>query len=297
MKRFRILSLDGGGIRGIYSLSVLAALEKSVALHDRFDLFSGTSTGSIIALCLALGMKAEEVLKLYSEMGPYVFVKSESENQAIYQNKALFDILSQKVFSNGLKLSDLKKKVVIPSLRLKTADKLGVFPEIYSNFDNCVNKEALLTDVAASSCSAPVYFPSFKGSIDGGVFAPNPTMTAITESLKTGVSLESIQVLSIGTGKLPLCFPDEISWNAKTWCEETREEKICNFPLMTVFTESMAQNVSDESQYLLKENYLRINGLLPEIIEIDDVSKAETLFMQGLEAFSKNQKAIQEFFS
>jgi uncharacterized protein len=74
-KRFRILSLDGGGIKGAFTAAVLAEWEKATGrvIVDHFDLFSGTSTGGIIALGLGLGIPAERMLQFYKEQGPKIF--------------------------------------------------------------------------------------------------------------------------------------------------------------------------------------------------------------------------------
>ncbi len=75
MKRFRILSLDGGGIRGTFTASVLAQFERLSGrrIADSFDLMTGTSTGGLIALGLAFGMSANRILRFYVERGPAVF--------------------------------------------------------------------------------------------------------------------------------------------------------------------------------------------------------------------------------
>ena len=72
---FRILSLDGGGIKRAFSESALAALERETrkAAADDFDLIVGTSTGGIIALGLGLGKSAQEIVEFYREHGPYIF--------------------------------------------------------------------------------------------------------------------------------------------------------------------------------------------------------------------------------
>jgi patatin-like phospholipase/acyl hydrolase len=72
---FRILSLDGGGLRGTFSAKFLAEIERELGVRvaDHFDLIAGTSTGSIIALGLALGLRAEDMLDFYVERGPDIF--------------------------------------------------------------------------------------------------------------------------------------------------------------------------------------------------------------------------------
>lgn len=76
--RFQILSLDGGGIKGIFSAAVLAHLEDDLQIRitDHFDLLTGTSTGGIIALALGRGMRPREVVQFYVENGPKIFPSS-----------------------------------------------------------------------------------------------------------------------------------------------------------------------------------------------------------------------------
>ncbi len=73
--RFQILSLDGGGLRGMFSAAVLARLEEDldVRVVDHFDLIAGTSTGGIIALGLGLGMSPRDILQFYTDHGPRIF--------------------------------------------------------------------------------------------------------------------------------------------------------------------------------------------------------------------------------
>src|SRR6266576_55466 len=75
MSRFRILSLDGGGIKGAFTASVVAALEKDTgkAAADYFDLITGTSTGGIVAIGLGLGLPAKQIMEFYSKHGPTIF--------------------------------------------------------------------------------------------------------------------------------------------------------------------------------------------------------------------------------
>ncbi len=72
---FKILSLDGGGIKGVFTASVLTAIEDEIKapIGEYFDLIAGTSTGGIMALGLGLGFPANRILKFYREMGPEIF--------------------------------------------------------------------------------------------------------------------------------------------------------------------------------------------------------------------------------
>lgn len=74
-QRFQILSLDGGGIKGLFSAAVLAKIEEDlgVTVADHFDLITGTSTGGIIALGLGIGLHPREIVHFYVSQGPAIF--------------------------------------------------------------------------------------------------------------------------------------------------------------------------------------------------------------------------------
>jgi uncharacterized protein len=90
----RILSLDGGGYLGLAGAAFLAELERhfGVSCHDSFDLFCGTSTGAIIALALASGKSAREVVDLYKRFGPRVFRNPFPGSRRLRWAKGLFTI-------------------------------------------------------------------------------------------------------------------------------------------------------------------------------------------------------------
>ena len=83
MSKFRVLSLDGGGIKGTFTASVLAELEKMTGkrIADYFDLITGTSTGGLIAIALGLGIPAREVLDFYEKRGPEIFPSMGVQNR------------------------------------------------------------------------------------------------------------------------------------------------------------------------------------------------------------------------
>ena len=133
-KQFKILSIDGGGIRGMLPAKVLAAVEEDLQkrhpgrkLYEEFDLICGTSTGAILAIAIALGIPASELVKFYKDFAAIIFpkwflkilpTKSRAIFTSIYSNKALRNKLKE-VYShanNGIPplLADLKTKVCIP---------------------------------------------------------------------------------------------------------------------------------------------------------------------------------------
>lgn len=232
-KKFKILSIDGGGIRGIIPAKVLAELERELkqsnpnkCLYEYFDLICGTSTGAILAIAIALGIPASDLVKFYKENAQLIFPKwylkilprsSRAVVTSIYSNKQLRkkleDIYSEVNGGTPPTLNDLKTKVCIPTFN-------GVDGQI--NVLKTRHNEGYVRDfklpaheVALSSASAPIYFPphtfSFANEygsglnvnmIDGGIFANNPSLIGILEAAdKLGQNFSDIQLLSLGTGK------------------------------------------------------------------------------------------------
>lgn len=232
-KKFRILSIDGGGIRGLIPAKVLAELEAELQkeapdkkLYEYFDLICGTSTGAILAIGIALGIPAKELAKFYEDNAKHIFPrfilrfiprKGRAFINAIYSNKKLLKLLRE-VYANANGgtdplLNDLKANVCIPAFNgndgainvLKTKHH----PEYRRDYKLPAYQAAM------SSASAPVYFPphsfSFKNEfgegtninmIDGGIFANNPALIGVFEATdKLDITIGDISVLSFGTGQ------------------------------------------------------------------------------------------------
>jgi patatin-like phospholipase/acyl hydrolase len=210
----RILSIDGGGIKGVFPGSFLATLEQSLGqpIATYFDLIVGTSTGGIIALGLGLGLSAREVLSFYEEHGPSIFRGSRAA-------RALRQIGISKYNSNPLrqalrtvfgdrKLGESTRRLVVPSCNLDTGEvhiwKTSHHPRLERDYT------ASVVEVALSTAAAPTYFPTHRSSagiplVDGGMWANNPVGIALVEA--TGIlewPRDSLRVLSLGCTTTPL---------------------------------------------------------------------------------------------
>jgi uncharacterized protein len=208
--RFQILSLDGGGLKGIYSAAVLAALEASIGapLTSSFDLIVGTSTGGIIALGLGLGLPPRDIVDLYVRSGSEVFndrfnarslkrlVRSKYSSNRLAQ--AVHDVFGDRL------LGDSRKALVIPSYDLD-ADTVYLFKTPHQErFHRDARVPAW--EVALATSAAPTYFPALRLQsdrtrlIDGGVWANNPSLIAIAEAVSSfGAELGQIHLFSLGT--------------------------------------------------------------------------------------------------
>lgn len=214
----RILSIDGGGIRGVFPVAYLARLEEDLdqPLYKYFDLIAGTSTGGIIAIGLAMGLKAQEILELYESRGPEIF-SQQREGLCGWVERQIKKIKwfawGPKYNSDGLqsaltdifedqKIGDAKTRLMIPAWHRETGT-VYIFKTAHHERLSTDYKD-FARDAAMATASAPTYFQEFitardVGLVDGGIWANNPTGIAVAEGISTlGWSPSEIRVLSIG---------------------------------------------------------------------------------------------------
>ncbi|XZE20308.1 CBASS cGAMP-activated phospholipase [Pirellulaceae bacterium SH449] len=209
-KKFQILSLDGGGIKGLYSAALLAKLEENlggISVTEHFDLITGTSTGGIIALGLGLGLRPREIVQFYVAEGPKIFKKKplwtslRSYTRSKYPQEPL-KLALQKYFEDKL-IVDSSKRLVIPSYNL-AKDEVYIFKTPHHPRLTTDGKVPMWK-VALATSAAPTYFPCCEHVdgmrlVDGGLWANNPTMVGIVEAVSLlKKPLEAISTLSLGT--------------------------------------------------------------------------------------------------
>jgi predicted acylesterase/phospholipase RssA len=209
----RVLSLDGGGAKGFYTLGILDEIERNFGrpLHTCFDLIFGTSTGSIIAALLARGDSVESVIKIYREHVPAIM---KPEHPA--QRTAALRSLAKTVFENT-QVSDFKTRIGIVATNWKE-EKPFIFKASVAQAHGSVGSfvpffGCNVADAVIASCSAFPFFETHivttsKGDIvelaDGGFCANNPTLYAIADAtLALKYSQENLRVVSLGVGAYP----------------------------------------------------------------------------------------------
>lgn len=219
-REFRILSIDGGGIRGIFPATFLAGLEERYLGGDSiagyFDMIAGTSTGGIIALGLAAGRTAAELRDLYVERGREIFPPIPDNptgwiERAIrslgcllryrYDREALMRILCDTFGSR--KFGEAQTRLCIPSFDGRHGEVYIFKTPHHPDFKNDASE--LMTKVAAATSAAPTFFRPLEDRgyvfVDGGVWANNPIMVALVDALSCfSVRRERIQILSLGCG-------------------------------------------------------------------------------------------------
>lgn len=226
----RILSIDGGGYLGLATAVFLRELERfyDTTCHSRFDLFCGTSTGSIIALGLASGMSAEDIVTFYRGMGEKVFPRTWRQRvRALPGVQQLCDLFSptyaieplQAVLRDAFHDKTLGDLNSAKKFALVTAYSVSKgYPTIFkTDHDPKYNLHdgLLLADVAMASAAAPLYFPlarlrapnstSDEFFCDGGVVANHPALLGFMEALHIFKARpETISLLSVSTPRMEL---------------------------------------------------------------------------------------------
>ncbi|MCW5725032.1 MAG: patatin-like phospholipase family protein [Maricaulaceae bacterium] len=206
-KDFKILSLDGGGIKGLYTSAFLQHMENSLSssesISDYFDLIAGTSTGGIIALALAAGVPASDVHDLYTHNGKKIF---KPQSLGIFKPKcsaqALVEILKSKL--QGKKLRDVQSRLCIPSANHLTGE--NVIFKTPHHPDYIKDAQVWVLDVALATSAAPTFLPAHQIGkdrfLDGAVVANNPVMVALVDALSCfNIERRQIKILSISPGE------------------------------------------------------------------------------------------------
>lgn len=277
---FQILSLSGGGYRGLFTIEILARLEEKAGrpLSECFDLIAGTSIGGIIAIGLAMGKSAVEIRSSFLTHGETVFPppavgklrKAAALIQAwsnpLYNANALRKIVGE-VVGEDKRINDCRTRLLVPAFNV-TAGKVQFFKTPHHQ-TLTEDRRLLAIDVAMATSAAPLYFPLAKiGSAyfaDGGLVANSPDACAIHEAIHFAdqQDMEDIKVLSVGTTNAAVGLPASLgaNWGIKSW--------IADYRLLNLFFAAQSQLVDFTVKHDLKENYLRIDTAISRDHAVD----------------------------
>ncbi len=294
MARVNILSIDGGGIRGIIPAMILAEIERrlQMPIAEQFHLIAGTSTGGILALGLtkpdAQGKPqytAHDLVALYETEGARIFSRS-----VWHRLHAVGNIAEEKYPSEGIeqvldeyfgeaRLKDVMTDVLITSYEIERR-----IPWFFKSRKAKVNDEYdfPMKVVARATSAAPTYFEPLKvetsdqsdyyALIDGGVFANNPALCGFVEAQTMFPQAEDILLVSLGTGQLTRRIPyDEArGWGLARWAQ----------PLLNVVFHGVSATVDYHLRHLLPpasdgtKRYYRFQPRLDEgNDDLDDASR------------------------
>lgn len=302
-KPFYILSLDGGGSLGVYTLGVLAGIERALErpLHEVFDLAYGVSTGSIIATMIALGDAVEPTIaNRYFELAPDVLGPLLARNKTNALQRHSQAIYGERTFEDfrmdvGILVTDSDSDS--PMVLKRTAQPTQDNPEGFLSGAGMKIADAILASCAAHPFlkRKRIATPKIEArtALDGGFVANNPTLFAIADATgPLGVAREDIRILSVGTGS----YPDSRKW--------TRRVIAGIRPLKTYMTLSRtSSNTVDTLRELFFPDVrtLRINDSFTErAYETDfmehDPRKLKAIFGLGCESFGRAESQVREFF-
>ena len=292
-KAFHILTLDGGGARGIYSAQVLARIEQSlgVSIAECFDLIAGTSTGSIVAGAGAAGIPMGDVVRLFETESSCIFRKRPLRSflfQSRYSRKPLESVVRRCV--GDITLGQISKPLLITGSDLHTGGvyvfKTGYLRDLGKQYLR--DGDTPLSDAILASCAAPAYFdPAAAGGTllaDGGLWANNPSVIALTEGVsKFRRPLDAIHVLSIGTGHSVNLYRQSRRWGLLTgW----GREKLVGYVMSL-----QSQASKNIAELLLEDRYVRLD---PEIEnwDLDDTESLGNLKALANRDFTHRGEAI-----
>lgn len=299
----RILSLDGGGAKGFYTLGVLKEIEGMIKcpLYKRFDLVFGTSTGAIIASLIALGYEVDEIHTLYKEYVPRIMRVRSPKGKS----KALEE-LATNVFVDK-KFDAMKTDIGIVTTRW-VIEKPMIFKGNVAQAHGRVGTFApgfgcTISDAVQASCSA---FPFFDRKmvttaagdhvelIDGGYCANNPTLYAIADAvIAMKMDHANLRVVNVGVGVYPEPPASFKMWFAKKFLLSVR--------LLQKTLEINTQSMDQLRVILFKDiPTIRISDtfekpdMATDLFE-HNLEKLNILRQRGSESFASRESQLKEF--
>jgi patatin-like phospholipase/acyl hydrolase len=280
----RVLSIDGGGIRGIIPATVIAALEQRTGrpASDLFDLIAGTSTGGILALALTAPgpdggprWNATAIIDLYRQEGPKIFSRSlgkritsiEGLVDERYPSDNLRAVLER--YLGGATLEQARTPMLVTAY-----DLVARKPRFFKSWrDEDVGVPMPLAAQATSA--APTYFEPVlvKGAplIDGGVFAGNPAMCAYAEARRLKPD-DDVLLVSLGTGgqTRPITYDQAKDWGLLEWAR----------PIIDVVFDGSSDAVDYQLDQLLGDRHVRLQATLTDAN--DDMDDASATNLEAL---------------
>lgn len=261
-KPFKILALDGGGVRGIYSAQLLTGVEQSfgIQISTCFDLIAGTSTGSIIAGAAAISIPMPEIVQLFESEASHIFPKEGHCLSGLfsskYSTKQLKAVLEKHLPET--KLGEIRTPLMITSSDITTGGirvfKSGYMEDLGEPYYR--DKDVRLIDAILASCAAPSFFDPVKvGSYllaDGGLWANNPSIICLTEAIaKFKKNINEVKILSVGTGHSENMYTEKPRWGILTGWEKQK--------LIAYVMAVQSQASTNMAKLVLGENYLRLD--------------------------------------
>lgn len=299
---FRILTLDGGGAKGFYTLGVLHEVEAMLGkpIHQAFDMIFGTSTGAIIGTLLAIGTPVAEIHKLYREHVPCVMRPKDKERRS-----AALKQLGDKIFK------ELKFDAVKTGLGIVATKWVMETPIIFKSDPKQAHGRTAtfapgfgctLSDAVQASCSAYPFFTRRQLKIggdemlllDGGYCANNPTLYAIADAVRAyKVPHDRIRVLNVGVGDYPV---PRIKKFTKAWFISWAEEAELiqkTFNINAQSMERLRRILFPDIETIRVSEAFTEPSMATDLLEYD-LKKLDLIHARGRDSFGKQEAAIRK---
>lgn len=301
-RNFRILALDGGGLRGTFTAAVLAKWDDMLKagggndLISHFDLVAGTSTGAILAIGLALGLRPREILDFYEKKGPKIFPKDRKLRHWLkskHDSATLRGLLTE-VYGEKTLAADSRCRLVIPTVRAKQGQAEAIVTP--HSPDRTAYRNISAVDAALASSAAPTFFDesawdgpiALETFLDGGVWANNPILPALAEAVRfLKIPLDRIDVLSIGTLSSESDFTDQLGKGKAGWAPHSVD-------LFFAAQEHGALALAES--FLGPTRHLRVNQQTPVEIKLDDTEAIQEMAARGNEAGKEHFAEVRSRF-
>ena len=305
----RILSLDGGGAKGFYTLGVLAQIEAMLGgklLCEHFDLIFGTSTGAIIAALLSLGYKVADILTLYRRHVPTVMKYKMCAGKTKALAQLATEVFGDKDFTKvrtgiGIVATHwlLEKPMIFKASAAQAHGRKASFIPGFG---------CTIADAVRASCSAYPFFDRVVLTtgqgvrvevFDGGYCANNPTLYAVADAVKAyQKDYADLRVVSVGVG----VYPEPKRWaptNVAMWCVKVA----LGFTALQLLQKTLNVNTTSMEQlrHILFNDIqaVRINDtfdqpeMATDLLEAD-LTKLNLLYQRGWESFAQHENALRE---
>lgn len=287
----KLLSIDGGGIRGLIPAIILAEIEARTGrtTASLFDLMAGTSTGGIITLALSRDFgsgapqyRAQDLVDMYINRGPDIFSRSfwhgvssvAGLTEEKYDQAPLEEVLKE--YLGETQLGQALTRVLISSYEIETRSPF-FFKSWRDEF-----KPVLMRHAARATSAAPTYFEPARvqvegqqmALIDGGVFVNNPAMSAYSEARRLFPEETDFLVVSLGTGQLTRSIPFEEAkdWGKVQWA----------LPILSVVFDGVSDAVDYQLRQILGQHFFRFQVTLDTANDdMDDASPANLAALQA----------------
>ena len=305
----RILSIDGGGIKGIFPAAFLATLEEDIdgPIGQYFDLIAGTSTGGILAIGLAMGLSAKELLELYVTKGPHIFGHSgrgigahlqlaKQKVRHLFKPKHDADILRAELVRilGHRRIGEASQRLLVPAW---DADQRSVYiykTAHHERLKTDYKKEAV--DAAMATAAAPTYYRRHRtadnvGLLDGGVWANNPIALAVVEAITLlGWPKDQLRILSLG------CVNEVYMLN------EAPGLVGLGLDLLKLFMDGQSRGAMGMAKLLTGHEYERISifrycpNAPKGFFKLDDTSRIDRLTGLGASSARSARPAVEPVF-